>query len=195
MDAYQQTNAMEKKKLMLEEQVKRAQIAKLNRVGSAEPKKGKGLAPKQATDLADLERGKKALEKLAKDVGSPGFFKSMWRKATDGDLFGVDVVPWDSEAKGINAKTKLVIQLIAPGLGSGTLQRDDTKRWDDIMGRAGDLSQEKRIQMVLDDVKATLKARESTYQKAGYDMKGFEGGEPPTETMSDTDAFGMLEAQ
>ncbi len=192
LDQYQQTNALAKKKLALEEFETEAKVRKLSASGTAKPKAGKGLAPKQATDLADLERGKKALESLQTMVGKPNLFENIWRKATDGDIFGFDVIPWGSDSKLINAKTKTVIQLIAPGMGSGTLQKDDMKRWDEIMGRSGDLTQDKKLQMVLDDVKQTIKEREKGYKQAGYNMKGYEGGEPPTETMTEEDAFGRL---
>ncbi len=196
MDQQHETSAQEREKLRLEARKVSAFERKVAGAGAKE-KKGKGLAPKQATDLADLERGKVALEQYQKEVGKPGFFHSMWRKATDGNLpvLGVDVIPWNSEAKDLNAKKKLIIQLIAPGLGSGTLQRDDTKRWDEIMGSAGDLGQAERIDSVLEDVRRTIKSREEGYKKAGYNMEGYAGGPPPTETMSDSDAFGMLEAQ
>jgi len=184
LDGHLETQAIERKKLFLEN--RKLDILAMKKAGSGKAKAGKQLPAHQTEALGDLEASLAQTKKLAEEFGHPNLFQSLWDKARG----AVDAT--GPQAR-FNKRVKALIQNIGPGMGSGVLNASDLKRWDELAAKAGTVAGDESWKALVDEIEAKLNSRKKSFARAGFNMTGYDTGTPEESSgMSDEDAYGML---
>lgn len=143
------------------------------------------LAAKAASDKAEHVRGPQAMElgglaaaeQVARDLKSKFGDKNIVSRFLDK---GLAMFP-GTDAKAYNIARDQAINMIAPLMGAGVLQKHDLDRWEGLMAKAGDLNGEEILNILVQDIQNTYNSKRAALQQAGMDMSRFPtlGGSVP----------------
>lgn len=126
--------------------------------------KGSVMGP-QAMELGGLA----AAEKVALDLKAKFGEKNILSRIFDK---GAAFFP-KTNAKDYNIAREQAINMIAPMMGAGVLQKHDLDRWEGLMAKAGDVNGEEMLNILVQDIQRTYNEKLGALGAAGKNVSGF----------------------
>lgn len=160
----------------------RANNARLALVGKmlASQKENTVKGP-QAMELGALA----AAEKVAQDLKTKFGEKNILSRFLDK---GASWFP-GTDAKNYNIAREQAINMIAPMMGAGVLQKHDLDRWEGLMAKAGDVNGEETLKVLVQDIQRTYNEKLGALGAAGMSVHNFQQlGGPSSGSISFTPA-------
>jgi hypothetical protein len=124
-----------------------------------------GVKGPQAMELGSLM----AAEAVARDLKAKFGEKNIISRMLDK---GAAFIP-GTDAKAYNIARDQAINMIAPLMGAGVLQKHDLDRWEGLMAKAGDVNGEEILNILLTDIRSTYNSKRAALGAAGMDVRQF----------------------
>jgi hypothetical protein len=128
-------------------------------------KDGATVKGPQAMELGGLA----AAEAVARDLKAKFGEKNIISRMLDK---GAALFP-GTNAKNYNIARDQAINMIAPLMGAGVLQKHDLDRWEGLMARAGDMNGEEILNILVTDIQRTYNEKRAALGAAGMDVSKF----------------------
>lgn len=78
----------------------------------------------------------------------------------------------NTDASNYNIARDQAINMIAPMMGAGVLQKHDLERWENLMAKAGDMAGEEKLKILVKDIQTLYNEKRAALEATGYDVSG-----------------------
>lgn len=148
---------------------------KLRQAGAAGG--GEQVRGPQAMELGALAAASQVANELKSKFGDKNILSRFLDK-------GAALFP-GTDAKNYNLARGQAINMIAPMMGAGVLQKHDLDRWESLMANAGDVNGEEMLNILVTDINRLYNEKRGALEAAGYRVQrfpvlngGVQGGAP-----------------
>lgn len=126
---------------------------------------GEQVRGPQAMELGALAAASKVAEDLRKQFGEKNVLSRLFDKPA-ALLPGTDATKY-------NLARQQAVNMIAPMMGAGVLQKHDLDRWEQLMAKSGDLNGEEMLNILVTDINRLYNEKRGALQSAGFAVQNF----------------------